>query len=209
MADKITIIGCGPGGADYLTPIARKHALAQSTLAGARRLFALFPEFNGRKIAYTGTAPLLQSITATPGKIGVLVSGDTSYFSLAESIIQHFGIENCTIIPGISSIQIALARFGLRADTARIISAHAASPELPPESFLNTESIIILGGNPDSTDWLLTLADLTRNTHTLSLGIDLTLPEEQLITLPIPSPEMLTSYLANYSRIILIFHRKT
>ena len=207
MAKKITIIGCGPGGAEYLTPSARNHALKQDTLAGAKRLFTLFPEFTGSKIPYTGTEALLKSIANTPGRVGVLVSGDTSYFSLAESVIRHFGIQNCTVIPGISSIQVALARFGLQADTARILSAHAATPKAAPETFANNESIIILGGNPASTNWILKLAAVIRNTHTLSICIDLTLPEERLITLDTPSPEVLTSYLQNYSRLILVFHR--
>lgn len=207
MAEKrITIIGCGPGGADYLTPIAKKRALQMNTLAGASRLFSLFPEFTGKKIPYKGTETLLNTISSTTENIGVLVSGDTTYFSLAESIVKRFGIENCELIPGISSIQVALSHFGLKSNTAKIISSHAAIPDIAPDSLINEESIVLLGGNPESKEWILSLTSQTSHTHTLSICIDLTLETEQILTLQNPTPEDLEPYL-KFSRLTLVFHR--
>ena len=207
MAEKIiTIIGCGPGGADYLTPIAKKRALQMNILAGASRLFDLFPEFTGKKIIYKGTKRLLNTISSITGNIGILVSGDTTYFSLAESIVKRFGIDNCELIPGISSIQVALSHFGLKSNTAKVISSHAAVPDISPESLTSEESIVLLGGNPDSKDWILTLALQTSKSHILSICIDLTMETEQIVTLQNPTPETLKPYL-KFSRLILIFHR--
>lgn len=208
MAEKrIKIIGCGPGGADYLTPAARTTAEKMTTLAGASRLFELFPDFKGERILYKGTEKLLETIEYTSGMIGILVSGDTSYFSLAESIVKRFGIDQCELIPGISSIQVALARLGLRQNTARIISAHAGIPEVSPESLTGEESILILGGNPVSNVWLQTLAEVTSKTHTLYICLDLTLETEQIVSLPNSALDRLNDYLAS-SRLILVFTRE-
>ncbi len=204
---RINIIGCGPGSADYLTPIASKHARSMPILVGATRLLDLFPDFSGQKLPFTGTPALLNLLESTPGKIGVLVSGDTTYFSLAESIVKHFGIESCELIPGISSIQVALSRFGLKQNTTRIISAHANTPDIAPQTLNHEESILILGGNPKSRPWLLELIRQTANTHILHICIDLTLDSEQTITLNTPSPETLTTYL-EYSRLILLLQRR-
>lgn len=206
MAEKITIIGCGPGGSDYLTPIARKAALQMDVLAGAARLFDLFPEFIGEKIFYKGTAKMLDDIAEETGKIGVLVSGDPSYFSLAESIIKRFGTKNCQVITGISSIQVALSRFGLKANTARIISSHAGIPSVSPDSVKHEESIVLLGGNPDTVDWILELIELTRDTHTLHACSDLTLDTESITHINTTDSESLTDHLTP-SRLILVFSR--
>ena len=210
MADeinKITIIGCGPGNKDYLTPLAQKTALSRDILAGASRLFTLFPEFSGKKIFYRGTADLIKKISNIAEKsIGILVSGDVTYFSLAERIVKHFGIENCTLIPGISSIQVALSHFGLMQNTTRIISAHAGIPKIPVESLTTEKTILLLGGNPASTEWIISLAKQTTQTHKLNICIDLTLKSEQILTLQNPVNESLLPYL-KHSRIILIFHQ--
>ncbi len=208
MAEKISIIGCGPGSPDYLTPLARKRALEMNVLAGASRLLDLFPEFTGSKIHYTGTAKLFEAITAAAGRIGILVSGDTAYYSLAESVINKFGIAACEVIPGISSIQVALARLGLAASTAKILSAHAGIPETSPQSIATCETIIILGGNASSSNWIKELTALTAATHTMTICINLTLDDEAIITPETDRAAVLEHYLDNYSRLILVLHNK-
>ncbi len=208
MTEKISIIGCGPGSPDYLIPLARKRALEMDVLAGASRLFELFPEFTGKKIPYTGTANLLTAITEAEGKVGVLVSGDTAYYSLAESVIRKFGIANCEVIPGISSIQVALARLGLTASTAKIISAHAGIPKFDPQSIAENETIVILGGNSASSSWIKELTALTSASHTLSICTNLTLADEAIITPETEQPAVIDHYLKTYSRLILVLHQK-
>jgi len=57
-------------------------------------------------------------------QVVVLVSGDPCFFSYTKMIIKKFGIESCTIIPGISSIQLAFAAIGDYWEDACFVSLH-------------------------------------------------------------------------------------
>ena len=51
---KITIVGCGPGSSDYITPAAQRAVAKAKVLAGAQRLLELFPESSAERIIVTG-----------------------------------------------------------------------------------------------------------------------------------------------------------
>ena len=42
--NRITIVSCGPGSADYVMPIAHKAVAKAEVLVGASRLLELFPD---------------------------------------------------------------------------------------------------------------------------------------------------------------------
>ncbi|MHC4221777.1 MAG: SAM-dependent methyltransferase, partial [Planctomycetota bacterium] len=91
---KITIVGCGPGSADYLTPAAKKAVANSQVIAGAQRLLDLFPDSSAQRIIVTGhiTDALDQIQSAAKDKaVAVLVSGDPGLFSLSKSVISKFG----------------------------------------------------------------------------------------------------------------------
>jgi cobalt-precorrin-7 (C5)-methyltransferase len=49
--------------------------------------------------------------------ISILASGDPLLFGIGNRMIKEFGIEKCGDHPGISAVQTALSRLGLRSDT--------------------------------------------------------------------------------------------
>ncbi len=179
----ITIVGCGPGAADYLTPAARAAIEAAELLAGAPRLLQLFPAANAERIVVgADIAKALDDLASVvPGrKVVVLVSGDPGVCSLAQPVLQRFGWKQCTIIPGVSSVQVAFARLGLDWTDARLISAHHRTPELDLASFAGEDKIAVLAGNAATMPWIVTLAGHLAETHTLFLCEDLTLPQERV-----------------------------
>ena len=129
---KLIIVGCGPGHREYLTAIAEKKIREAQVLIGPNKLLENFPEFPGERIALQGnyreTTGLLLSWYKEKNTV-VLVTGDPGIYSYARIIIETVGPENCEIIPGISSIQLAFARLGMTWDDAVIISLHGKQIE--------------------------------------------------------------------------------
>ena len=163
---KITIVGCGPGSADYLTPAAQKAVTNAQVLVGAQRLLDLFPGSCDERIIVTGhIADALDQIelAAKDKSVAVLVSGDPGLFSLAKSVLSRLGRENCTVIPAVSSVQVAFARTGLDWQDAKIISAHHKLPIVKELNFKDYSKIAILTGHKDIKSWLI---DLVNNLET-------------------------------------------
>lgn len=188
MPQEIWIIGCGPGGADYVLPAARTAAARADVLAGAARLFELFPDFPGRKLPLGagGTPTFLDALARETDVVAVLVSGDPGLCSLCAPVVERFGAENCRVVPGISSVQVAFARLGLDWSGARILSTHAGAALPPAQTLLDAERIAILAGNPQTDAELCRLAGELANTHRAVICRDLTLPEESVCVCPAP-----------------------
>lgn len=154
---KITIIGCGPGSAQFMTGAGNAAASEADFLIGNSRLLKLVNGAKGEKID-TGVniEKTIDCIAKKreEGKVALLVSGDPGLFSLARPIVRKFGYEACNVIPGISSVQLAFAKVGLNWDDAMIISAHAADPKVDQDRATQTGKIAVLLGRDESVIWV-------------------------------------------------------
>lgn len=178
----ITIVGCGPGSLEYLTPMARRAIDKAETLMGAERLLELFPESLAEKIAVGGdvkAALAAISERLRRKKITVLVTGDPGLCSLAHPVIDQFGIDACMVIPGVSSIQAAFARAGVDWLDARILSAHGREPDVDAESCRENASIAILAGNQMALRWIADFAEKLGGRRAVVCE-NLTLPNERV-----------------------------
>ena len=76
----LSIVGCGPGSAQYVTEAARQAVARADVLVGGNRLMELFPDCPAERIlVQCDIAALLEQIAtrhAAGQKIAVLVSGD-------------------------------------------------------------------------------------------------------------------------------------
>jgi precorrin-2/cobalt-factor-2 C20-methyltransferase len=128
----IYLIGMGPGGRDYLTPLAEK------TVAGAERVygFAKHKELLGiedeRWESVAGRLDDLPGRLAAldpdgSGNLAVLVSGDPQVFSLSRRFFAVLPKERLRIIPGIGSSQILGSALGLQSPLPRRVSLHGHS----------------------------------------------------------------------------------
>ncbi len=152
----ITIAGCGPGSPEYITPAAIAAVEKADLLIGTERLVRLFSPRPTQSVVVNSTVEqALDAIEQRPDckNIAVLVTGDPGVFSLARLVIERFGREQCRVIPGISSIQAAFARFGLDWADAKIISAHKEDPD-PDDSLLKSGKIAVLLGREGSLRWV-------------------------------------------------------
>ncbi|MGO9116602.1 MAG: precorrin-6y C5,15-methyltransferase (decarboxylating) subunit CbiE [Desulfomonilaceae bacterium] len=152
----ITIVGCGPGSREYVTPAATAAVEKADLVIGTERLLMLFPSRPLQSVVVNSTVEQALDVIEqrTDCKnIAVLVTGDPGIFSLARLVIERFGRKQCRVIPGISSIQAAFARIGLDWADAKIISAHKEDP-YPDESLLKSDKIAVLLGRAGSLQWV-------------------------------------------------------
>jgi precorrin-6y C5,15-methyltransferase (decarboxylating) CbiE subunit len=205
---SITIVGCGPGGLDYLTPAARASIVQAEVLVGASRLLELFATNGAERIVVGADIPkALDQLAPHVGKhkVVVIVSGDPGICSLAQPVIQRFGWESCRVIPGISSMQVAFARLGLDWTDARLISAHHHAPKLDMGSLAGEGKIAVLAGNASTKEWIVGLAKRLAVTHSIFVCEDLTLSQERVFRL---GPDDLAGAKLSAQSIVLFIGKK-
>ncbi len=181
---KIIIVGCGPGAEEHITPAARAAAGKAEVLIVSQRLKDLFPEIDAERIDsgtdIAGTLDMIASRRDDGRQVVLLATGDPGIASLAQPVIRRFGRENCEVIPGISSIQIAFARFGLDWKDVRIVTAHSSDPEESAAELRDCGKIAILGGRAGSLRWAAAMIPKFGADRRIFLCEDLTLPGEKI-----------------------------
>jgi cobalt-precorrin-7 (C5)-methyltransferase len=181
---KIIIVGCGPGAADYITPAARAAAAKADVLIVSQRLKDFFPEVIAERIDsgtdVAGILDIMASRRDDGRQVVLLATGDPGIASLALPVIRRFGRENCEIIPGISSIQVAFARLGLGWQDTRIVTANSRSLQVSAVDLREAGKIAILGGRPDALAWTAGLIAELGGGRRVFCCENLTLPDEQV-----------------------------
>ena len=181
-ASWITIVGCGPGGLDYLTAAARRGIDSADVLAGAPRLLDAFPASRAERIPVRADVKqALDRIAVCRGRrVAVLVTGDPGLCSLAQPVIRRFGRAACRVIPGVSAIQAAFAAVGVDWLDARIVSGHSRVPDVEPDALAGARKIAVLAGSPAVQPWLARLAKRLGRDWRIFVCQDLTLPTESV-----------------------------
>ena len=143
---NVYIIGIGPGNPDLLTVQAKKIIAACPVLAGDARMLAPFAGAN-KKLIPTYKAKEIKEIAASleTGPLGVLVSGDVGFFSLAALLKD---IPGCTVIrvPGISSLVYFAAALQVSWQDAFIVSRHGRQAPLAAIVRQHKKVFVITGG---------------------------------------------------------------
>ncbi|HZW83099.1 MAG TPA: precorrin-6y C5,15-methyltransferase (decarboxylating) subunit CbiE [Candidatus Deferrimicrobium sp.] len=140
----IYVIGIGPGHPDYLLPAAENAAQKCQVLVGGQRALALFDKLSCQRFQVTGNLiqlkDFLRNNLSKDRNIGVLVSGDTGFYSLLPFLRKNFPETRLEVIPGISSLQLIFARAGLAWQEANLTSVHGR-----PLALVDTDPGQLLG----------------------------------------------------------------
>ncbi len=84
--------------------------------------------------------------------IGVLASGDPLFFGIARTLIDRFGPDLVEILPAISSLQLACARFKIPWDDIRVVSLHGREADHLPGWLLSAPKVAVFTDNRLSPD---------------------------------------------------------
>jgi precorrin-6y C5,15-methyltransferase (decarboxylating) CbiE subunit len=181
---KILIVGCGPGADTCITPEAEAAAMTADVLIVSKRLQELFPRCTAERIDsgtdIPGTLDIIADRRDAGKQVAVLATGDPGIASLAQPVIRRFGRENCEVIPGVSSIQVAFARLGLDWRNVRVVTAHSEDPGETAADLREEEKVAILGGRDGSLRWTARMIPEIGENRRVFLCEDLTLPGEKV-----------------------------
>ena len=108
----ITIVGIGDDGLDGLTRQARTAIDNAESIVGTATLLEKLPASGAIRIPAGLTLDELrkQLLDLPPGPAVLLASGDPLFYGIARFLTESFGKERFTVIPNVSTMQLAFAR---------------------------------------------------------------------------------------------------
>lgn len=95
-------------------------------IVGDPRHLSLVKEMAAEQLPISPLAPALASIrqALVSGDVGVLASGDPLFFGIGRMLLKEFGVEQLVVLPALSTMQEACARFTLPWDDMKMVSLH-------------------------------------------------------------------------------------
>ena len=121
---NLTVIGGGPGTAEYMLPVAKQAMeAADIVIADARYV----PVLIHRDVRTMGklmeTIEQVRQLIETK-RVAIVVSGDPLMYSLYKTIRKKLPEATINVYPGIGSLQMIAARLGETLETAVFLSGH-------------------------------------------------------------------------------------
>ncbi len=123
---RLAVVGIGLEGPAGMSPRGRRLLEAARTVVGHPRHLSLLPEAGGERIPWDGSPAGLEALLAgrDASSIVLLASGDPNLFGIGGSLLRRHGRAAVEVEPAVSSLQLALARAGVPAAGAALLSAH-------------------------------------------------------------------------------------
>ncbi len=122
---RINIVGVFPGRP--INPEAEKCIMESQVIFSGRRNLELLPETSAQIF---NIGPIFQfsddlaNVLANKKIVTVVASGDPLFFGIGKYITEHYDASEIYIVPEVSSLQVALSRIGLDANSIYTISLH-------------------------------------------------------------------------------------
>ena len=128
--NKVFVIGIGPGDRDYVLPIALKAINSCDVIVGGYRNLEAFPEFSGEKMPLPKRLEeiiIYLQENSKEKRIGVIVSGDSGFYSVLGFLNRYFDKDYLEVIPGISSFQYLFSKVKIPWQDFSLLSLHGKS----------------------------------------------------------------------------------
>jgi precorrin-2 C20-methyltransferase/precorrin-3B C17-methyltransferase len=121
---RVSVVGLGPAGPDWLTPEAQAELAAADELVGYETYLARVPTRRGQRRHATDNrveaerARHALELAAGGARVAVVSSGDPGIFAMAAAVLEvvdgdrAFADVELRIVPGLSAMQAAAARVG-------------------------------------------------------------------------------------------------
>ena len=179
---KVYLIGMGMGAPETMTVWAREAVKECSTLVGAPRLLEPFQESHTCVPLIAGSDIAEYIEKQQEGPIGVLLSGDTGFYSGAKKLWTLLGGHQVITIPGISSLSYFCAKLHTSWQDVKIVSAHGRSHNVVGEIQRNSRTFALTGGATKAEDICKELTRRGLGGVTVSVGERLSYPDERVVT---------------------------
>ena len=180
---QVKVIGIGPGNPELLTGEAQKALATCTLLAGDKRMLSQLESSGKRLFPTIKTAELVEIAKAADPErdiLGILVSGDVGFFSLAQTIAGK--LPDCRVerYCGISSLVYFAAKLGLAWEDAKIISMHGRNQNLVRAVRENKKVFALTGGENSVARLCAELTAHGLGALQVYAGESLSYPEEKL-----------------------------
>lgn len=153
MANPIRVIGVGPGSPEFITPAALDQIKDSDILIGGERVLRPFEAMGKEQFIIKNnlkeTADFIREKYHNE-TVAVLASGDPSFYGILEFLKRNFNKSELSVLPGISSAQLACARLCISWHDAAFFSVHGRNTE-GLHSLVNTYSKVIVLTDPGNT----------------------------------------------------------
>ena len=132
---QLTVIGIGLDGWLGLGEAAQKYLQNADILIGSDRQLDLIPETESTAERWilgnipSTLAQLRKHLDTNAVKVGILATGDPLFFGIGRLILEKFPTDWVTVLPNISSVQLAFSAIKQPWQDAAIISLHGRSPD--------------------------------------------------------------------------------
>ena len=124
MQHELILVGGGSGTADYLLPAAKQALEQVGCVIASDRFLQLISAKKAKPMG--SVSALLEALPEwlEQESVGIVVSGDPLLYSLCRTICTRYPELPVRVIPGVGSLQLLGAAFGLTMEDAAILSIH-------------------------------------------------------------------------------------
>lgn len=149
MKKKLYIIGAGTGSEEFLTQKGLQLIKSCDVVySSCKRLYQQFSILR-QNIIECPVSQLQQEIEACESTlIGVLVSGDTGFFSITKTLVEK--LSDCCeidVVCGISSLQYFCSKIGVSYENMKIVSLHGRENSILGAVSYNQWVFVLTGGS--------------------------------------------------------------
>ena len=177
---KVYLIGVGMGNPATLTGQALEAIGDSPVLVGAPRLLEPWGAEHDC-VPLIAAADIAAYVDKAPrGPVGVLLSGDTGFYSGAKGLWPLLGNHEVITIPGISSLSYFCARLQTTWQDARLVSAHGRSHNAVGEIQSHRRTFVLTGGETRVQDLCAQLCRRGLGDVRIWVGERLSYPEERI-----------------------------
>ncbi|MCD8018837.1 MAG: precorrin-6y C5,15-methyltransferase (decarboxylating) subunit CbiE [Clostridiales bacterium] len=191
---QLTIVGIGPGSADYFMPAARNCMRDAHTVIAAKRILPMLQEVCGDTDAefcpmgkIQDTFIKIDTLLREDRSVALVVSGDPLMYSLYKTILNDDISKDweIAVIPGIGSMQMLGAAFGETMEDALLVSVHGRSHSPGMVALWVTEhpKVFFLCSKEQGPAWLSQIMlDYHLDDVEVYVGANLSYEEQELTT---------------------------
>ncbi|MBP1925069.1 precorrin-6Y C5,15-methyltransferase (decarboxylating) [Sedimentibacter acidaminivorans] len=183
---NVSIIGIGIGNLDFTHKKSIDLISNSDCLIGAKRMLSDFIYLNKDTFESSKAEDIYEYISKDNihKNFGVLVSGDTGFYSLSKKLTEileqdeSIKVEN---IPAIGSLQYFCSKLNLSWDSIKFVSAHGRNLNIISNIMFNKKTFMLTGGELKPKNICKLLVDKGLGNLQVSVGENLSYNNERII----------------------------